>query len=90
MMILLDTNVLSELMREEPDKKVKQWIGSLKPGRLVFSTISIAEIQRGLARLPNGRCRKRFELSFSAFIGKGHAGLPRGRLETAEGEWGVN
>ncbi|HIG29401.1 MAG TPA: type II toxin-antitoxin system VapC family toxin [Verrucomicrobiales bacterium] len=68
MMIILDTNVVSELMREAPDQKVKKWLGSQKPIKLALSTISIAEIQRGLARLPKGRRRKILESSFSAFV----------------------
>ena len=47
-MIILDTNVISELMREEPHKNVKEWVAAHKPTDLSLTTIAIAEIQKGL------------------------------------------
>ena len=67
-MILLDTNVVSELMRETPDVRVVSWIAGQKAMRLGLTAIAIAEIQRGLARLPKGKRRHRLEESFTAFI----------------------
>ena len=67
-MIILDTNVISELMREEPHKNVKAWIAAHKPNNLSLTTIAIAEIQRGLARLPKGKRRNTLESNFSTFI----------------------
>lgn len=56
-MIVVDTNVLSELMRPQPDATVLAWMDRV-PGREFFSTaITVAEIQYGLARLPDGRRR---------------------------------
>ncbi len=67
-MIILDTNVISELMREKPHENVKAWIAAHKPANLSLTTIVIAEIQRGLVRLPKGRRRKTLESNFSTFI----------------------
>ncbi|MDR4505155.1 MAG: type II toxin-antitoxin system VapC family toxin [Candidatus Scalindua sp.] len=67
-MIILDTNIISELMREEPHENVKEWIAAQKPTNLALTTIAIAEIQRGLARLPKGKRRNTLEINFSAFI----------------------
>ena len=67
-MILLDTNVVSELMREDPAARVAAWIVGQKAIHLGVSTIAIAEIRRGLARLPPGKRRTRLETSFTAFI----------------------
>lgn len=67
-MILLDTNVISELMREEPDADVVAWIGRQKASQLGITTITVAEIQRGLMRLPKGKRRQRLEESFASFI----------------------
>ena len=39
-MIILDTNVISELMKEQPDSQVKQWIGSQKPQDLALTAIA--------------------------------------------------
>lgn len=74
MMILLDTNVVSELMREAPEAKVQKWISSQKTGGLGLSTICIAEIRRGLARLPKGRRRNQLELNFTAFVAEAFEG----------------
>ncbi len=67
-MIILDTNVISELMREEPHENVRVWVASQKPTNLSLTAIAIAEIQRGLARLPKGKRRSTLESNFSAFI----------------------
>ncbi|WP_342245211.1 type II toxin-antitoxin system VapC family toxin [Pseudomonas sp. OTU5201] len=54
-MILLDTNVLSELMRAKPDPKVIAWVDA-QPGRdLVICSITVAEIFYGIARMPDGK-----------------------------------
>ena len=44
-MIVLDTNVISELMREQPDANVKQWIKAQKTIHFAITTITVAEIQ---------------------------------------------
>jgi len=53
--IILDTNVVSELMRPTPDPKVRSWIAERRGGELVTTSITLAEILYGLARLPPGR-----------------------------------
>ncbi|MBZ0257346.1 type II toxin-antitoxin system VapC family toxin [bacterium] len=73
-MIILDTNVISELMRETPHENVKAWIAANKPTDLSLTTITIAEIQRGLARLPKGKRRNTLELKFSTFISEAFSG----------------
>lgn len=56
-MIILDTNVISELMRREPDARVMTWI-AVQPMASVFTTtLTQAEIFYGLALLPEGRRR---------------------------------
>jgi hypothetical protein len=54
-MILLDTNVLSELMRPMPDQAVAAWIGRQPPASLFISTITEAELRYGAALMPDGR-----------------------------------
>ncbi len=73
-MIILDTNVISELMREKPDNQVKQWLSQQKFIHLYLTTITIAEIQRGLARLPIGKRRANLETNFSHFLSSAFAG----------------
>lgn len=73
-MILLDTNVISEMMRDEPDGQVAAWMGRQKSLHLAVSTITLAEIQRGLKRFPAGKRRKVLEASFAEFIARGFEG----------------
>lgn len=54
-MILLDTNVLSELMRPVPDVKVLRWLDSHPEGDIWVSAITVAEIRLGVCLLPDGR-----------------------------------
>ncbi|MQT14098.1 type II toxin-antitoxin system VapC family toxin [Segnochrobactrum spirostomi] len=56
-MILLDTNVVSELMRSSPDGGVEAWVGRRNAADLFLSSISVAELLYGAALLPAGRRR---------------------------------
>ena len=56
-MWVLDTNVISELMRPEPEPKVMEWLGSRPCGSLFLTAIMEAELRYGLALLPAGRRR---------------------------------
>ena len=72
-MILLDTNVLSELTRPRPSSVVMQWLEENEP-RLALPTIALAELRYGIARLPNGK-RKQSLLDFwsatrNRFVGR--------------------
>jgi hypothetical protein len=53
--ILLDTNVLSELMRTHPSPNVIRWLDAQADTDLHISVISKAEIELGISRLPNGK-----------------------------------
>ena len=55
-MILLDTNVISELMRENPDPDVARWF-SLNDGEAALPAIAVAELAFGIAKLPEGARR---------------------------------
>lgn len=54
-MILLDTNILSELMRPKPNADVVQWLDTLPDDEIWISAITVGEIRLGLALLPKGR-----------------------------------
>jgi toxin FitB len=54
-MILLDTNVLSELMRPLPSARVVAWIGERPHSQLGVTAITQAEILYGIELLPKGR-----------------------------------
>ncbi|SBW22733.1 hypothetical protein FDG2_3049 [Candidatus Protofrankia californiensis] len=57
MNILLDTNVLSERARPRPDPTLVRWIDDLDEDRAFISVLSLAEIRRGIERLPVGNRR---------------------------------
>jgi toxin FitB len=53
--ILLDTNVLSELARPAPDAIVLRWAATIPVGRLCITAITESELRLGLALMPPGR-----------------------------------
>ncbi len=57
-MIVLDSNVLSELMRPEPDRLVMCWANRLDPQNIAITAMNDAEILHGLCRLSPGRRQK--------------------------------
>jgi len=56
-MILLDTNVVSEPMRRDPDPRVLDWLDAQAIETLCLSTISLSELLLGIESLPGGRRR---------------------------------
>ena len=59
MSFLLDTNVVSEWVRPQPDRNVISWLAEVDEDRVFISVISFAEIRRGVEMLPAGRRRER-------------------------------
>ena len=55
--ILLDTNVLSELMRPKPATEVQNWFGQQQHAAFFVSAITRGEILLGIALLPSGKRR---------------------------------
>jgi toxin FitB len=54
---LLDTNVLSEPARPEPDSRVLEWLNGQPQVDLVLSVLTVGEIEQGAERLSPGRKR---------------------------------
>jgi len=50
---LLDTCVLSEFTRRQPDSRVVDWLNAIAKDRLFISVITVGEIQHGIERLPD-------------------------------------
>ena len=69
-MIVLDTNVLSSLMRPEPDGRVEEMLNA--GGRSEFGVTSLteAEIRYGIARLPDGARRQRLSNAADRLFGE--------------------
>lgn len=55
---LLDTNIVSEMVKKEPNPNVKAWVGSKDESNLYLSVITIAEVKRGITRLAASNRRK--------------------------------
>lgn len=67
-MILLDTNVLSAVMQEDPPDVVIAWLDR-QSARAVWTTaVTVFEVEYGLQRIPGGRRRKKLEKAFHATI----------------------
>lgn len=67
-MIVLDTNVISEMMKASPEASVAKWLTQQKLSRLYTTWINIAEIQRGICRLPNSKRKQNLADVFSGFV----------------------
>lgn len=77
-MIVLDTNVVSELFRPAPDQRVMAWVDSQPAERVHLAAVTVAEILYGLARLPEGARRRDLADRFEAMLAEdlGHRVLP--------------
>jgi len=58
-MILLDTNILSELMRPSPTAAVEEWLGAQMFASLFISAVTEAELRFGVALLADSKRRSR-------------------------------
>jgi predicted nucleic acid-binding protein len=58
---LLDTCVISELVKVTPDGNVINWINNTPDERLFLSVITIGEIRKGLTKLPDSK--KKYQLT---------------------------
>jgi len=62
-MIILDTNVISEPLRQTPEGQVIKWIDAQALETLYLSAITVAELRFGMASLPTGKRRDRLQES---------------------------
>lgn len=67
-MIVLDTNVVSELMRDSPAGSVRRWAGTIPAAERFLTATSVAELTYGAARLPVGRRRDVLERRIDATV----------------------
>jgi toxin FitB len=72
--IVLDTNVLSELMRSVPETLVTNWVATQSAANLFITTITQAEILHGVLLLPPGRRRDAIEAAADAMFQEDFAG----------------
>jgi len=71
---ILDTNVVSELMKPAPSPAVMQWVSAQSSTSVAIPTVAVAEIHYGLERLPAGKRRTQLEQNFELFLQRGFAG----------------
>ena len=73
-MIVLDTNVVSELRRATPTGEVVVWVNRQPASEVCTTSVTLAEVRYGIARLPGGRRRELLRAAadevFSAFADK--------------------
>jgi hypothetical protein len=58
-MIILDTNVISEMFKTAPDAHVMEWLNRQDMETLFINTITQAELKFGVCRLPSGKRKER-------------------------------
>ena len=61
MSFLLDTSVISELVRPAPDNNVIEWLRGIDEASLHLSVLTIGEIEKGIAKLPASARREKLE-----------------------------
>jgi len=59
MRYLLDTCVISELIKKKPNPKIVQWIAKEEENNLFMSVLTIGEIHKGIEKLPESRKKEK-------------------------------
>jgi predicted nucleic acid-binding protein len=72
--IILDTNVVSEMMKATPTPAVVAWLNGQEASTLFLTTVTIGEISYGLRVLPQGRRRRLLEEGFERILAEAFAG----------------
>lgn len=73
-MIILDTNVVSETMKPAPEPRVIDWLNRQEVSTLYLTTISLAELRFGIARLPPRERRDDLEARLERMLSEVFAG----------------
>ena len=77
-MIILDTNIVSEMMLAEPDVRVATWMNNQDSAELYITSITVAEVVFGFSLMAKGKRRSHLEEKFEAMMSFGfrHRVLP--------------
>jgi len=67
-MIVLDTNVISELMRDDPDPEVISWLDDQPRASMWTTTITLYEIVSGVLAMPEGKRQRARLLAFNQIL----------------------
>jgi len=68
-MIILDTNVVSEAMKPEPNLVVRAWLNDQAAETLYLSSVTLAELLFGIAALPSGKRKEMLALTLEGLMG---------------------
>ena len=72
--MVLDTNVVSELMRGQPEPLVLAWVDSQPPDDLWLTSVIAAELLFGVARLPDGARKRQLTVAVASMLEQDFAG----------------
>lgn len=73
-MIVLDTNVVSEIMKPQPSSAVTSWISNLMLNELFTTVVTVGEVLYGIELLPKGKRRDTLLRAAEAVLTKDFAG----------------
>ena len=71
---MLDTNVVSELMRAQPDASVLRWMDAQSPSALWLNSVVVSELLYGVAKLPKGKRKEQLITAVAAMVDEDFAG----------------
>lgn len=78
MRFLIDTNIVSAAIRPQPPPSLETWFSERRDSELFVSSLTVAEIQRGILQMPPGKKRSALEAWFAG--PKGPRALFAGRI----------
>jgi predicted nucleic acid-binding protein len=70
-MIIIDTNVISEVMRERPSGHVISWLNGQNAVSLFITTVTVGEVLYGLSMMPQGRRLDHLRMTFEGYLRRG-------------------
>jgi toxin FitB len=69
LMILLDTNVVSEAMKPQPHPSVRDWLDAQAAETLFLSSVTVAELLYGIGALPGGKRKDNLSAALDGALG---------------------
>ena len=73
-MLIIDTNVVSDLMRPDPNRQVVDWLSRQKVSDIHVTALTVAEITYGLKTMPDGKRQRDLEMQFRQVVESGFSG----------------
>jgi hypothetical protein len=85
-MIVLDTNVISALMRNEPEERVAMWLDAQPAASVWITAITIMEIRFGLQTMPKSKRQDALTSAFEIMLNT----IIEGRIASFDAEAGIH